>query len=178
MVAAEKMASFERDKNIAILFGDGAGACLVSPRGTGLEIVDSVLHSDGAWSDQLCYDWSGELRMNGPTVIMQAARKVPAAISELLGRNGVPVDSVTKFLMHQANQNLMDRVARALRVPEDRFYSNIRRYGNTSSASMLIAAAEWYEAADLRPGDLVGMAAFGAGFHWGALLCRYKDELL
>lgn len=182
VVAAEKMASFDRDKNIAILFGDGAGACLVSslasPGGAGLEIVDSVLHSDGSWSDELRQEWNGELRMNGPTVIMQAARKVPSAISELLGRNSVPVDSVKAFLIHQANQNLMDRVARALRVAEDRFYSNIRRYGNTSSASLLIAASEWYDAAALTPGDTVCMAAFGAGFHWGALLCRYKDELL
>jgi 3-oxoacyl-[acyl-carrier-protein] synthase-3 len=173
VVASEKMAAFDRDRNIAILFGDGAGACLVSARGSGLEIVDSVLHSDGSWSAELSMDWNGELRMNGPTVIMQASRKVPAAINELLGRNGVAADSIRAFVMHQANQNLMDRVARSLRVSEDRFVSNIRKYGNTSSASMLIAASEWYEGATLQPGDAVCLTAFGAGFHWGALLCRY-----
>jgi 3-oxoacyl-[acyl-carrier-protein] synthase-3 len=72
--------------------------------------------------------------------------------------------------MHQANQNLMDRVARALQVDSPRFYSNIRRYGNTSSASMLIAAEEWWRDPGLVPGDLICFAAFGAGFHWGALL--------
>jgi 3-oxoacyl-[acyl-carrier-protein] synthase-3 len=177
VVASEKMASFERERNTAILFGDGAGACLVGSQsagqGTGLEIVDSVLHSDGAWADQLSLNWAGELRMNGPTVIMQASRKVPAAIQELLARNAVSAEAVRVFLMHQANQNLMDRVARAIRVPESRFYSNIRRCGNTSSASLLIAASEWYESAAVAAGDAVCLAAFGAGFHWGAVLCRW-----
>ncbi len=177
VVASEKMASFVRERNIAILFGDGAGACLVAPDGPGLEIVDSVLHSDGAWSDQLSLDWPGELRMNGPTVIMQAARKIPAVITELLVRNSVPAADVEAFLMHQANQNLIDRVARALGVPGDRFYSNIRRFGNTSSASMLIAASEWWETANLKDGDPVCLAAFGAGFHWGAILTRYIQKL-
>ncbi len=173
VVASEKMASFDRDKNTAILFGDGAGACLVSANGTGLEIEDSVLHSDGAWSDELSMSWTGDLQMNGPAVIMQAARKVPGAINELLVRNKIRPDAVKAFVMHQANQNLLDRVARSIGVPGERFYSNIRKYGNTSSASLLIAASEWYGDAGLSAGDLVCFAAFGAGFHWGALLCRY-----
>jgi 3-oxoacyl-[acyl-carrier-protein] synthase-3 len=74
--------------------------------------------------------------------------------------------------LHQANQNLIDRVARVLGVGPERFPSNIRRYGNTSSASVLIAASEWIETADLKPGDPVCFAVFGAGFHWGALLAR------
>jgi 3-oxoacyl-[acyl-carrier-protein] synthase-3 len=175
VVASEKMANFDRDKNIAILFGDGAGACLISPRGPGYRIVDSVLHSDGAWAADLAQDWSGHLHMNGPTVIMQASRKVPAAIAELLARNSVAAESITAFVMHQANQNLLDRVARALRVPESRFFSNIRKYGNTSSASMLIAASELHDSAAPQTGDTICLAAFGAGFHWGAALCVYTE---
>jgi 3-oxoacyl-[acyl-carrier-protein] synthase-3 len=184
VVASEKMAHFDRDKNIAILFGDGAGACLVSPKGAGFRIVDSVLHSDGAWAGDLAQEWSGNLHMNGPTVIMQAARKVPAAIGELLARNTVGAEAIGAFVMHQANQNLMDRVARALRVPENRFFSNIRRYGNTSSASMLIAASELHDVmcaartnagAPPHGGDTICLAAFGAGFHWGAALCVFTE---
>jgi 3-oxoacyl-[acyl-carrier-protein] synthase-3 len=63
-------------------------------------------------------------------------------------------------------------VARALDVDQPRFYTNIRRYGNTSSASMLIAASEWWQNPGPRPGDLICFAAFGAGFHWGALLAQ------
>jgi 3-oxoacyl-[acyl-carrier-protein] synthase-3 len=176
LIAAEKMsvpASAEPlDKNIAILFGDGAGACLISQESAGLEIIGSVLHSDGSWCNDLRQGWTGPIRMDGRSVIMQASRKIPAAIHEVLQRNGVAPDAVQKFLMHQANQNLIDRVARGVGVPTDRFYSNIRRYGNTSSASMLIAASEWHESAQLKRGDQVCFAAFGAGFHWGAVLAR------
>jgi 3-oxoacyl-[acyl-carrier-protein] synthase-3 len=72
--------------------------------------------------------------------------------------------------MHQANQNLINGVAKALAVDAGMFYSNIRRYGNTSSASMLIAASEWWQCPGPAVGDLMCFAAFGAGFHWGALL--------
>jgi 3-oxoacyl-[acyl-carrier-protein] synthase-3 len=74
--------------------------------------------------------------------------------------------------MHQANQNLIVRVADALGVPAEKFYSNIRRYGNTSSASLLIAAAEWQKAAGFARNIPVIFATFGAGFHWGALLAE------
>jgi 3-oxoacyl-[acyl-carrier-protein] synthase-3 len=174
VIASEKMSAAGMteplEKNIAILFGDGAGACLIQPEGTGLQIVDSVLHSDGAWSGDLQFGLTGPIHMNGPTVIMQAARKIPVAISELLKRNAVEPDDLAQFVMHQANQNLIDRVARALGVPGTRFYSNIRKYGNTSSASLLIAASEWHEHSVLTTGDRVCLAAFGAGFHWGATL--------
>jgi 3-oxoacyl-[acyl-carrier-protein] synthase-3 len=124
-----------------------------------------VLHSDGAFSETLRLPLSGPLAMDGMTVILHAARKIPAAISELLQRNGRKAAQVDHFVLHQANLNLTVRVARALGVPSSRFVSNIRRYGNTSSASMLLAAAE----ADL-PGESLCLAAFGAGFHWGAML--------
>jgi 3-oxoacyl-[acyl-carrier-protein] synthase-3 len=72
--------------------------------------------------------------------------------------------------MHQANQNLIDKMARTLNVPTCKFFSNIARYGNTSSASMLIAAAEWWRGNQPAPGADICFAGFGAGFHWGALL--------
>ena len=108
--------------------------------------------------------------MNGRVVILQASRKIPAAIASVLTRNQRAAAEVPVFLMHQANQNLIDRVAQALGVEPARFYSNIRRYGNTSSASMLIAASEFFAAQQLPPAQPVIFAAFGAGFHWGALL--------
>ncbi|HYA16552.1 MAG TPA: beta-ketoacyl-ACP synthase 3 [Bryobacteraceae bacterium] len=175
VIAAEKMSApalaEPLDKNVAILFGDGAGAAIVG-QGSGLEILDSALHSDGSYAADLRLEFTGPIAMNGYSVIMQATRKIPAAIAEVLERSKVEAASVAHFLMHQANQNLIDRVAKCVRVPPERFYSNIRRYGNTSSASMLIAAAEWHETAELKPGDYVAFAAFGAGFHWGALLAR------
>ena len=174
VVAAEKMSTVATrepmEQGVAILFGDGAGACIVSPGDGPARIVDSVLHSDGAFAEDLRLEFDAPLAMNGRSVIMQASRKIPAAIAELLERNRTPASAVKIFLMHQANQNLIDRVAKALDVQAGMFYSNIRSYGNTSSASMLIAASEWWQVHGPSPGDLICFTAFGAGFHWGALL--------
>jgi 3-oxoacyl-[acyl-carrier-protein] synthase-3 len=176
VVAAEKMSTVATrepmEQGVAILFGDGAGACIVSPGDGPARIVDSVLHSDGAFAEDLRLEFDAPLAMNGRSVIMQASRKIPAAIAELLERNRTPASAVKIFLMHQANQNLIDRVAKALDVQAGMFYSNIRVYGNTSSASMLIAASEWWQAHGPAPGDLICFTAFGAGFHWGALLVQ------
>ena len=176
VVAAEKM--FEPaqrqplNKNVAILFGDGAGACLVESVDSGLQIRNHTLHSDGTFAEDLKLDLEGTVKMNGLTVIMQASRKLPSAIAEVLDAGAAEPSEVSMFLMHQANQNLIDRVARAIGVPSSRFFTNIHRYGNTSSASMLIAASEWHEHQPPASGDLICFAAFGAGFHWGALLAR------
>jgi 3-oxoacyl-[acyl-carrier-protein] synthase-3 len=169
VVGAEKMsAAIGDDKNTAILFGDGAGACLVTKNGGPLRIVDSVLHTDGSFTEDLRWGFEGTIVMNGRSVIMQAARKIPGAIGELLQRNGKSAEQVDVFLMHQANQNLIDKTAKTLGVPSARFYSNIARYGNTSSASMLIAASEWWGG----DGSIICFTAFGAGFSWGALLAQ------
>lgn len=174
VIGAEKMSAvietFPLDPNTAILFGDGAGAALVSVRPGRWEILDAVLHSDGQYRDALTFNWSGPLHMDGLSVILQASRKLPSAIEEVLARRKVAAQDVSQFLLHQANQNLLVRVAKSLGVPTERVFSNVARYGNTSSASMLIAAAEWSQA-NPQTGPVV-FSAFGAGFHWGALLAR------
>ena len=173
VVAAEKMSAIALreplDRNVAILFGDGAGACLVSAREGFGAIVGEALHSDGSFAGDLRLSWGGALEMNGRSVILQAGRKLPVGIAEVLGRAGIAAADVEVFLVHQANQNLIDRVARSLGVPAERFHSNIGRYGNTSSASMLIAAAEYFAGRPMTAKPVV-FAAFGAGFHWGAVL--------
>jgi 3-oxoacyl-[acyl-carrier-protein] synthase-3 len=174
VIGAEKMSSAivlePAYKATSILFGDGAGACLVREGPGLLRIVDWQLGSDGAFAADLRLPLTGPIEMNGRSVIMQASRKMPRAINEVLKRAGVPASDVAAFIMHQANQNLMDRVAKAVGAPTERFYTNINRYGNTSSASLLIAAAEWACQTTPAPGAPVCFAAFGAGFHWGALL--------
>ena len=174
VIGAEKMSTIAirepLDKNIAILFGDGAGACLITSARGSTKIVDSVLHTDGSFAEDLRLGHTGPFEMNGRSVITQAWRKIPAAISEVLERNQKLAAEVEIFLMHQANQNLIDRVARSLHVPSKKFFSNIARYGNTSSASMLIAASEWFGQGNPKPGAAICFAGFGAGFHWGAVL--------
>lgn len=171
VIGSEKMSAVidrePMDVNTGILFGDGAGACIVSPDKGRLRIVDSILRSDGSYTEALNLGLTGTVVMNGMTVIMQASRKVPSAVLDLLQRNKRDAASIDWFVMHQANQNLIARIARVVGVDSAKFYSNISRYGNTSSASMLIAASEcWQEA------KTICFAAFGAGFHWGALLAE------
>lgn len=176
VIGAEKMSTLAvrepLDKNIAILFGDGAGACLIDSGRGHTRIVDSALFTDGSFSEDLRLGHTGPFEMNGRAVITHAWRKIPAAIAEVLERNRKPAADVEIFLMHQANQNLIDRVARSLDVPSAKFFSNIARYGNTSSASMLIAAADWFEQCAPAPGSSICFAGFGAGFHWGAVLAE------
>jgi 3-oxoacyl-[acyl-carrier-protein] synthase-3 len=157
-------------RDTAILFGDGAGACLIGPQTGFAEIRDSLLASDGDFAEALHLAPDAPLYMDGRTVILQAARKLPRAITGLLERNGILPAAVQVFLMHQANLNLIARVAQTLAVAEDRFFCNIQRYGNTSSASLLIAAAEWRLQHPSPPAGPLVFAAFGAGLHWGALL--------
>lgn len=156
-------------KNSAILFGDGAGAALVDAENGFAHIADSCLFTDGASAETL-FVQDGKFSMDGQAVIMQASRKMPRAINQLLARNQISAAEVEVFLLHQANLNLITRVAATLKAPPERFYTNIDRYANTSSASLLIAADEWY-AKQTAPisGPLV-FSAFGSGLNWGALL--------
>ena len=131
-------------------------------------MLDAVIHSDGQYRAALAYNGGGPLRMDGLTVILQAARKIPASIAEVLERQNLSAQKVSIFLLHQANLNLLTRVAKSLGVGPEKVFANVQRYGNTSSASMLIAASEWAERGRER-GPVV-FSAFGAGFHWGALV--------
>ena len=157
-------------KNTAILFGDGAGAVLIHPSEGLAEIVGHVLHTDGSASEILRVE-DRHLHMDGGSVILQASRKIPAAIREVLERYGVGAEQIGTALMHQANLNLIQRVAKVSGIAMERFPVNIDCYGNTSSASLLIAAAEWDEGRAGTPlRDHVLFTAFGTGLNWGALL--------
>jgi 3-oxoacyl-[acyl-carrier-protein] synthase III len=157
-------------RDTAILFGDGAGACLVGADAGFARITDALIASDGNFADALHLELAGPIQMNGQSVILQAARKAPRAIAELLERNHRQPVEIAVYLMHQANRNLITRTAKALGVAEEKFFINVDRYGNTSSASLLIAAAEWWQGG--RPAGPIVFAAFGAGLHWGAVLAE------
>jgi 3-oxoacyl-[acyl-carrier-protein] synthase III len=160
----------ETGRDTAILFGDGAGACLIGAENGFARVADSVLHTDGEFGEVLALPCDGPLRMDGRSVILQAARKLPQAIIELLERNRRASQDIEVIILHQANINLITRVARSVGVGEERFYHNLERYGNTSSASLLIAAAEWWRCRGGFWPQAAVFAAFGAGLNWGALL--------
>lgn len=176
VIAAEVMSRIAMreplEAGVSVLFGDGAGACLVHPKEGKARIIGSRMATDGAFAEDLRLEFGAGLAMNGRSVILHASRKLPRVILQVLEEQGVAAQDVDVYLMHQANQNLMDRVADAIGVERERFYTNIARYANTSSASMLIAAAEWEEEAGFQAGHKVCFAVFGAGYHWGALLAE------
>jgi 3-oxoacyl-[acyl-carrier-protein] synthase III len=172
VVASEIMSRriSDSDPDTAILFGDGAGACIVSRDQGFARIADTALFTDGNYAEALQLQHGGSIQMKGLDVIIQASRKIPRSIEGLLEKNKLTPAEISVFLMHQANVNLIRKVATALQVPEDRFFRNIDRYGNTSSASLLIAASEWHAANPTPPTTPIILAAFGAGFNWGAIL--------
>jgi 3-oxoacyl-[acyl-carrier-protein] synthase III len=174
VVASEIMSRriSDADPDTAILFGDGAGACIVSnqPAPNSLRVADTAIFTDGNYAEALKLDHNGAIQMKGLDVIVHASRKIPRAIEDLLTKNNLKPADIALYLMHQANLNLIRKVATALIVPEDRFFRNIAYYGNTSSASLLIAASEWRTANPTPPTEPVVFAVFGAGFNWGAIL--------
>lgn len=176
VVATEKMSPIALreplNRSIAGLFGDGAGACIVSSETGFARILGSVLHSDGTCANDLALGFDGVMTMSGRSVIVNSTEKVPACIRELLESVNVAVQDVKAIVMHQANRHLMDRVAGSLNISPEIFFSNIDRYGNTSSASMLIALDEWLAGEGMAAGSNVVLAGFGAGYHWGAAALR------
>ena len=177
-------------KEISALFGDGAGACVLSrsARPGSVELLDVALFTDGAFAKDLAVLAPGTgngdrwqagdavLRdleypvMNGRTVILHAARKLGEAAHAVLARRGWSAQDVDLVIPHQANGNLLGALARQLGLQPEKVVSVVEWSGNTSSASMLIALDWAYEQGLLQPGTRLLFAAFGAGFAWGAAL--------
>ncbi|MDX6694080.1 MAG: 3-oxoacyl-[acyl-carrier-protein] synthase [Blastocatellia bacterium] len=182
----------------SMLFGDGAAALVVAgeAQAGALEIVDVHLATDGAYVDDLGMRSPGTEfgaahthdratnaadyfpRMVGQSVILQASRKIVAASQALLQRNNLAATDVRWMVPHQANANLLAQVARGLKFPTDdgAVVSVIEEFGNTSSASMGIALDTLRRSGRIQAGDYLLLPAFGAGFTWGAGLCRAAAE--
>jgi 3-oxoacyl-[acyl-carrier-protein] synthase-3 len=178
-------------RDIAVLFGDGAGAVIVGPsEDPSRGILSTHLHADGRYADILraeVFDISekpyltqkfldeGRIwpKMQGREVFKMAVTKIPEVIEEALQANNLRVEDIDLFLPHQANLRINQFAAARLGVPEEKFYSNIQRYGNTTAASIPIALSEIAEQGILREGDLMMMVSFGSGFTWGASVIRW-----
>jgi len=178
-------------RDIAVLFGDGAGAVIVGPsEDPSRGLLSHHLHADGRFTDILkmeIFDISKKPfitqktlddgliwpKMKGKEVFRVAVTKIPEVIEETLKANNINVEDIKLFLPHQANLRINQFAAAKLGVAEEKFYSNIQRYGNTTAASIPICLSEVLEQGMLHEGDLVMIVAFGAGFTWGASLMRW-----
>jgi 3-oxoacyl-[acyl-carrier-protein] synthase-3 len=164
------------DRATAVLFGDGAGAVLVGPGATGRGIGSFVFGYDDTLADTLYAERDApKLQMAGQQVYRHAVARMTEAAQELLARNGVEVEQVDYFVAHQANARIVTAVADALGVPHEKVSFNVEWTANTSAASIPLALAAAQRDGHLKPGSLVGMVAFGAGFVWAAGLASWKD---
>jgi 3-oxoacyl-[acyl-carrier-protein] synthase-3 len=161
------------DPKTGILFGDGAGAAVVSAAPVP-ELGPFVLHSDGSRPELLKVPRKGTISMSGREVYRRAVDEMSSAVAEAAAAGGTNVEDVDLVVAHQANGRILAAVADRLGVERDRVFSNIARYGNTSAASIPLALEEAAAAGVLDDGDLIVVTAFGAGFVWGAGLARWS----
>ena len=190
VVGCEVMTSImdKTDRNTAVLFGDGAGAVILEEVEEGLGIQDFEHHIDGSGGPFLCMPAGGSLRpsthetvdarqhfihQQGPEVYKNAVRDMAEVSRLMLDRNQVDPADLSLFIPHQANIRIMEAAAKRLELPLERMANNIVRYANTTAATIPTAMHQSVEAGRLKKGDLVVLAAFGAGFTWGGTLLRW-----
>jgi len=171
------------DRGTCVLFGDGAGAVVVEAQ-TEAEarergVISTFLRTDGRMHDLLYVDGGpsqtqsvGKLRMVGNAVFRHAVEHISGAMLEACARAGVSIEAVDWFVPHQANQRILDGVARRLAIPVEKVVSTVAHHGNTSAASVPLALETAVRDGRIKQGDLVLMEALGGGLTWGAALVR------
>lgn len=165
------------DRGTAILFADGAGAVVVAAAQIEHGMSTFELRSDGRHSDLLYVDTDERLlRMEGREVYRHAVARMVEATESALLRAGIGIDEVDVFVAHQANARIIEAAARRLGVPEEKVVLNVDTVANTSSASIPLALWQAEREGRLRPGHVVAMATFGAGFAWGAGVMSWKER--
>jgi 3-oxoacyl-[acyl-carrier-protein] synthase III len=171
------------DRATCILFGDGAGAVVLEAQTEAQAeergIISTFLRSDGRMHDLLYVDGGpsqtqsvGKVRMIGNAVFRHAVEHISGAMLEACARAGVSIEAVDWFVPHQANQRILDGVARRLGIPVEKVVSTVALHGNTSAASVPLALEVAVRDGRIKKGDLVLMEALGGGLTWGAALVR------
>jgi 3-oxoacyl-[acyl-carrier-protein] synthase-3 len=182
-----------RGRGVTVIFGDGAGAAVVS-RSEDAErgILSTHLHSEGQYAEQLTLlgpstkRWVPEIMkennpndtsyypyMNGNFVFKHAVTRFQEVIGEALKQNQCTADEISVLIPHQANLRIAQFVQRSMKLKDEQVFNNIQKYGNTTAASIPIALAEAKQEGKIKKGDLVCLAAFGSGFTWASALIRW-----
>jgi 3-oxoacyl-[acyl-carrier-protein] synthase-3 len=184
-----------RGRGVSVIFGDGAGAVVVSAsddenRG----IISTNMHSEGEFAEELAvlfpgtkYGWSDVMLeennnltpeqiypyMNGNFVFKHAVTRFPESIKEAFENSGENIQDLKLFIPHQANLRISQFIQKQLNLSDKQVFNNIQKYGNTTAASIPIALSEAVQEGRIQKGDLICMAAFGSGFTWGSVLMRW-----
>ena len=190
VVGAEKLSAIAdyTDRSTCVLFGDGAGAAVLAPSDGTRGILGAHLKSDGTLaellyrpgggsveppSEQMIKNRSYFIRMAGREVFKSAVRSMADAADRVLEQAGLTSEQVDLLIPHQANIRIIEATAEHAHIPPERLFVNVDRFGNTSSASVPLALDEARQSGRLKPGMIVLLVAFGAGFTWGAILLRW-----
>ena len=191
VIGSEKLSSILdwEDRGTCVLFGDGAGAVVLSKTDdTTVGVIDSYTGNDGSKSKLLCMPGGGSaippthesldqrqhfLKMNGREIFKVAVRWMEQSTQIMLERHGLKPEDISLFIPHQANLRIIDAVARSTKIPREKFFVNLDRYGNTSAASIPIALHEARQKGCIQTEDYVLLVAFGAGLTWGSTLIKW-----
>ena len=178
-------------RGVSVIFGDGAGAVVLRPSTTeGQGILSTHLHAQGEYAEELIVKEPGSNRvdrvqyildnpqdlypyMNGQNVFKHAVVRFPQVIKEALDQNGYQPADIDMLIPHQANLRITQYVQQKMGLTDDKIFSNIQRYGNTTAASVPIALSEAVQEGKIKRGDLVCLAAFGSGFTWASALLKF-----
>ncbi|WP_430787683.1 beta-ketoacyl-ACP synthase III [Virgibacillus flavescens] len=175
VVGVEKLSKITdwEDRNTCVLFGDGAGAAVLGEVSEGKGILSFELGSDGTGGKHLYQDEKDHLIMNGREVFKFAVRQMPESSINVIEKIGYTKEDVDYLIPHQANIRIMNAARERLGIPEDKMATSVKKYGNTSSASIPIALSEEVKSGKIKDNDLVVMVGFGGGLTWGAVALRW-----
>ena len=185
LIASEKLSSIVdyEDRTTCVLFGDGAGASVISDEGEGLAIKHVCLGADGNQAELLIMPAGGSrhpaskdtverrlhyLKMDGKEVFKHAVRRMEAAANQCLKEVGIKMDDIRWLVPHQANIRIINALAKRFEMPDDRVFKTIHKYGNTSASSVIIALDELRKEQPIKSEEHLLLVAFGAGLTWGA----------
>ena len=183
----------DRGRSVSVIFGDGAGAAVVSRNTTGKGgILSTHLHSEGQHKNELSLKgpstnyWVPQIiaenpqedipyypHMNGQFVFKHAIVRFAEVIEEGLDANGLKVGDIDLLIPHQANLRISQFIQHKMKLSDQQVFNNIQKFGNTTAASIPIAMTEAWENGRIKEGDLVVLAAFGSGFTWGSAIIRW-----
>lgn len=176
------------DRSTCVLFGDGAGAAVVSRSEAGHGVLNCILGADGSMGDLLKIPGGGSanpptvetvqaklhtLQMQGSEVFKVAVRTMDQAVRDLIAQAGLKLDDIKILIPHQANMRILQAVAERLELSMDRVFINVEKYGNMSSASTVVALYEAEKAGRIKKGDYVVLVAFGGGLTWASTLIKW-----
>lgn len=180
------------DRDTCVLFGDGAGAVLLTPSDAPGGILSAVMGADGSGADLLIVPAGGSrqpaseesvashahyIKMDGRAVFRFATRAMPDAVLKVLEQADLNIDEVDLIIPHQANNRIIESARKRLNVPQEAFFENLSRYGNTSAASIPIALCEAADEELINDGSLLVLVGFGAGLTWAAAAVRWGVPL-